>query len=128
MDESPTTPASEPAQDRNSVHPIRLVVFAVMSVGFIVWVGFGQLEARVWVSGQLTLLDRRIASMWQYLGNNLPDLPASGLFSVMFWFSIAVMVIGTIAGFWLFLGTPDDDPQAEPLEHVHAAHLQHETE
>lgn len=128
MDESRTSQTPDITPDHRLVIPIRLVVFAVMSVGFLLWVGFGQLEARVWVSGQLTMLDRRISSMWQYLGANLPELPASGLISTGFWVSIAVMVVGTIAGFWLFLGTPDEEPQPEPLEHVHAAHLQHESE
>ena len=105
------------------VPPARLVVFAVLAVGFFVWVVFGQVEARVWVSGELTLLDRPIATMWQYLGNNLPDLPAPGLFSIIYWLSIAFVVIGTIAGLWLFLGTPDNDPSDQPLDVVHAAHL-----
>lgn len=114
--------------NRLSVHPVRLVVFAVMSVGFLVWVAFGQVEARVWVSGQLTMLDRRIFSMWHYLGSNLPALPAPGIVSMAFWLSVSFIAVGTIAGLWLFLGTPDDDPNDEPLEVVHAAHLQHDTE
>lgn len=128
MDESQTTHTPETASEGSVVNPVRYVVFAVMSVGFLVWIGFGQLEARVWVSGQLSMLDRRIASMWQYQGNNLPEMPASGLISMVYWFALAVFVIGTVAGLWLFLGTPDDEPHPEPLEHVHAAHLQHESE
>lgn len=128
MEESPTRPTPESNPDHQPVHPARLVVFAVMSVGFLVWVLFGQVEARVWVSGKLTLLDRRISSMWHYLGNNLPDLPAAGVFSMAFWLSISFVVIGTVAGLWLFLGTPDDNPNDESLDVVHAAHLQHDTE
>ena len=111
-----------------SVPPARLVVFAVLAVGFFVWVVFGQVEARVWTTGQLTLLDRPISGMWQYLGNNLPDLPMPALFSMIYWLSISFIVIGTIAGLWLFLGTPDEDPGEQPLDVVHAAHLQHDSE
>ncbi len=128
MDESQVNQAEESSQTTGSVNPVRLVVWAMMSAGFLVWVGFGQVEARVWVSGQLTLLDRRIATMWQYLGNNLPDLPASGVVTFVYWLSIAIIIVGTIAGFWLFLGTPDEEPQPEPIEHVNAAHLQHDAE
>lgn len=128
MDEPVTTQPTESSPEDTFVNPVRLIVFAVMSVGFLVWIGLGQLEARVWVSGQLTLLDRRIATMWQYLGNNLPELPAPGLITLIYWISIVVCVVGTVAGLWLFLGTPDDDPQAEPVEHVHAAHLPNEAE
>lgn len=108
------------------VDPIRLIVFGLLSVGFFIWVAFGQIEARVWVSGQLTLLDRRISSMWQYLGSNLPELPAAGMFGILYWLAIAFMVTGTIVGLWLILCTPDDDVHQEALEDIHAAHLHHD--
>lgn len=131
MDESrqtaEVTPDIQSKEETPSVDPIRMVVFAVLSVAFLVWVAFGQIEARVWVNGQLTLLDRRIASMWQYLGNNLPDLPAPGLVSMVFWLSISFVVIGTIAGLWLFLCTPEEEIHDETWESIHAAHLHHES-
>lgn len=110
------------------MHPARLVVFAVMSAGFLVWVVFGQVEARVWVSGQLTLLDRRISSMWLYLGENLPNLPAAGVISMAYWLSISMIVVGTVVGLWLFLGTPDADPEADPIDVIQADHIRHEAE
>lgn len=128
MDEANTQQPTESGRADALVNPVRLIVFAVMSVGFLLWIGLGQIEARVWVSGELSFLDKRISSMWRYMGNNLPDLPADGLVSLVFWFSLAVIVVGTITGFWLFLGTPDDEPEPEPREHVRVAHLQHEAE
>lgn len=125
-DNSNTTDAIELQDVR--VDPVRLVVFGILSVGFFIWVAFGQVEARVWVSGQLTMLDRRIASMWRYLGNNLPTLPAPGMVGILYWLAIAFVVTGTIVGLWLILCTPDDDMQQESLEAIHAAHLQHEAE
>lgn len=125
-DTAATIDAIEPQESR--VDPVRLIVFGLLSVGFVIWVAFGQIEARVWVSGQLTMLDRRISSMWQYLGNNLPALPASGMFGILYWLAIAFMITGTIVGLWLILCTPDDDVHQESLEDIHAAHLQHETE
>src|SRR5690554_4501418 len=116
MEESPANRIPETTSSNSAVHPARFVVFAVMSAGFLAWVLFGQVEARVWVSGQLTLLDRRIASMWQYLGNNLPNLPASGGITMAYWLSISFIVLGTVAGLWLFLGTSDEDSSAEPIE------------
>ena len=118
----PDTALSAPAVD-----PIRGIVFALLSIAFLVWVAFGQVEARVWVAGKLTILDRPIAGMWRYLGTNLPNLPATGLISMLFWLSISFVVIGTIAGLWLFLCTPDDEPHDETWESIHAAHLHHES-
>ncbi len=117
-------PPPAPIQE---VDPVRRIVFAVLSVAFLVWVAFGQVEARVWVSGRLTILDRDIADMWQYLGRNLPPLPAPGLISMLFWLSISFVVVGTVAGLWLFLCTPDNEPHDETWESIHAAHLDHES-
>ena len=105
------------------VHPARLVLFVVLSAGFVLWIGFGQIQARVWVEGQLNLLDRRISAMWSYFGGNLPELPAPDLISSLFWLSLAFIVVGTVAGLWLILCTPDDDPHDESWEVIHAAHL-----
>lgn len=118
MDSNP-----QQADVTEAISPIRLVVFAVLSVGFFVWVGFGQVEARVWVEGQLTLLDRNILEMWQYLGNNLPELPGAGLVSMVYWMSLSFIVVGTILGLWLMLCTPESDPRDESWEAIHAAHL-----
>lgn len=128
MEDENATQTPEQTPDAQRVHPARLVVFAVMSVGFLAWVLFGSVEARVWVAGRLTFVDRRISDMWQYFGANLPSLPAPGLVSIVFWLSISFIIVGTIAGLWLFLGTPDDDPHRESLESIHSAHLKHESE
>lgn len=127
MEDAPTIVESvEPTEDA-PIDPIRKIAFVVLSVGFLVWVVVGQVEARVWVSGKLTLLDRRISSMWQYLGNNLPDLPGSGVISMLYWLSISFVVVGTVVGLWLFLCTPDDQPQDGSWEQIHSAHLEHDT-
>lgn len=112
----------------DSSTPIRYVVFAVLTAGFLLWIVFGQVVARVWVAGRLSFVDRRIASMWQYLGQNLPSLPASGVFTVLYWVSVAIIVFGTVAGLWLILGTPDKDPTGESVEAIHAAHLIYESD
>ena len=120
-----TEPLAEPKT--TTVDSIRLVVFAVLSAGFVIWVTLGQVEARVWVAGRLTFLDRRIASMWQYLGNNLPAMPAPVIFSMLFWLAISFVVVGTIAGLWLILCTPEQDIHDETWESIHAAHLHHDS-
>lgn len=114
--------------DGQSVHPARLVVFAVLSVGFLIWVGFGQVEARVWVSGRLTMLDRRISSMWQYLGQNLPELPVAGAMTFVYWLSLLVIVLGTVAGLWLFLGTSDSVQDEDATAALQSSATQHDVE
>lgn len=113
---------------RTDLNPVRYVVFAVLAAGFIAWVSMGLVEARVWSSGKLTFIDKRISGMWQYLGQNLPEMPAPGLVSFMFWLSLLIMVVGTVAGLWLFLGVDDRNPHDDSWEAIHAAHLTDESE
>lgn len=127
MDDAPKTAESIRPAGQPSVDPVRRVVFTILASGFLIWVALGSVEARVWVSGKLTLLDRRIATMWQYLGNNLPDLPGADVISMLFWLSISFIVVGTVVGLWLFLCTPDDQPHDETWEQIHSAHLDHDT-
>lgn len=125
----PVPVQSEPTPEPTTgVNPIRYVVFAVLAAGFVAWVAFGYVEARVWVSGRLNVIDKPIAGMWQYLGNNLPQLPAAGAISALFWISLAFMVVGTVLGLWLFLGTDDRDPHDESWEAIHSAHLHHDSQ
>jgi hypothetical protein len=92
---------------------VPLIVFAVTSVVFLVYIAFGSIEARIWRFGRLNFEDRSIRHVWSYFGDRLPELPGQSLVSGLYWMGLAVMVIGTVAGLWLFLGTPDEDPSSE---------------
>lgn len=98
-----------------------LIVFAVSSLAFLAYVAFGTVEARIWRFGRLNFEDRTIRHIWGYFGDRLPELPGQAVFSGLYWIALAVMVIGTVAGLWLFLGTPDEDPAHE----VHTFHHDH---
>ena len=97
---------------------IPVIVFAVTSIAFLAYIAFGSIEARIWRFGQLNFEDRTIRHVWRYFGDRMPHLPGQDLFTGLYWAGLAVMVIGTIAGLWLFLGTPDEDPAGEA--HTHA--------
>ena len=97
---------------------IPLIVFAVTSLAFLVYVAFGTIEARIWRFGRLNFEDRSIRHVWRYFGDRLPDLPGQALITGLYWTGLLVMVIGTVAGLWLFLGTPDEDPAKEAHGHV----------
>lgn len=114
--ELPTTERDEAASD-DSVWQSRLsfVVWAGVSLVFLVAIAFGSVEARIWTLGRLTFRERGIAHVWHYFGERLPDMPGGPLFSVLYYLSLAVMVLGTIAGLGLFLLTDDEDtPIASP--------------
>lgn len=82
---------------------ISRVAWLVVSAGFLAYLAFGSVEARIWSYGRLYFQDRRIAHVWAYFGDYLPDLPADPLTAILYYVSLAVMVLGTILGLWYFL-------------------------
>jgi hypothetical protein len=108
----------ETAREQDQQRPGRpLIVFGLSSIAFLAYVAFGTVEARIWRLGRLNFEDRSIIHVWGYFGDRLPDLPASGLISALYWASLAVMVLGTVIGLWLFLATDDEEPAREHQSH-----------
>lgn len=81
------------------------LVWVVVSVVFLVYIAFGSIEARIWTYGRLTFQDRDITHVWRYFGDRLPEMPGGPIFPFLYYLSLAVMVIGTIAGLAMFLLT-----------------------
>lgn len=95
------------------------IVFAVVSLGFLLYLAIGTVEARIWRFGRLYFEDRSVRDVWAYLSDYLPNLPGGGVISALYWLSLGVMVIGVILGLWLFLGTEDEDPSVAYPEQTH---------
>jgi hypothetical protein len=119
MDERPEPDDGKIEQDESGAEATQMrghaprVVFAVVSVGFLLYLAFGTVEARIWRFGRLYFEDRPIRDVWGYLGDHLPDLPGQGIIGALYWLSLGVMVIGVVLGLWLFLGTDDEDPASD---------------
>lgn len=94
---------------------IPLLVFAVVSLGFVLYLALGSVEARIWRFGRLNFEDRTVRHVWSYFGDHLPEMPGQPVITALYWISLAVMIVGTILGLWLFLGTPDEDPASEAI-------------
>ncbi|HWV22712.1 MAG TPA: hypothetical protein VNZ58_00850 [Thermomicrobiales bacterium] len=90
-------------------------VWLGVSIVFLVYVLFGSVSARIWTLGRLTFQDRRIVHVWRYFGDHLPDMPGGPVFPVLYYLSLAVLVIGTIVGLGLFLLTGDEDDARSSL-------------
>lgn len=89
------------------------IVFAVVSLGFLLYLAIGTVEARIWRFGRLYFEDRNVRDVWGYLGDHVPDMPGQGIITVLYWVSLIVMIAGVILGLWLFLGPDDGDPAIE---------------
>lgn len=89
------------------------VVFGVTSLAFLVYLAFGTVEARLWRYGRLYFEDRTIRHVWAYFGDRLPHMPGQPVIQALYWISLAIMVIGAVAGLWFFLVPDQVDPVDE---------------
>lgn len=92
-----------------------MLVFGLTSLGFLIWIAFGSVEARIWRYNRLYFEDRTIREVWGYFSDRLPEMPGQPVITALFWTSLVVMIVGTVVGLWLFFGTPDEDPARAPV-------------
>lgn len=100
-------------------HMVRLALFTVGSIAFLVYVVFGSVEARVWTAGNLEFENRSILGMWSSMLDMLPPLPGGDIWRWIVIISLLTIVLGTIGGLWLFLG--ESDNADDSLDHVPTA-------
>lgn len=100
--------AEDEAHERGGTRRPRLM-FGVTSLAFLVYLAFGSVEVRIWRYGRLYFEDRTIRHVWAYFGDRLPDMPGQPVIQALYWLSLTVIVVGAVAGLWLFLEPDQDD-------------------
>lgn len=118
-DHDGVTPDQETGEEQESGRGrwLPILVFAIAAIGFLAYLLIGSVEARIWRFGRLYFEDRDVREVWSYFGGHLPQLPGQPVITALYWIALAVMVLGTVAGLWLFLGTEDEEPSAVPHGH-----------
>lgn len=125
IDPRPTSTFESPISDEDETRReswrgrAPFLVWLLASAGFLGYLAFGSIEARIWSYGRLFFQDRKIVHVWAYFGDRLPDMPASPLTPVLYYLSIGVMVAGTVLGLWYLLvevGDHDAGPAASPTK------------
>lgn len=89
--------------------PVRLIIWALLSLAFLGYLAFGSVGARIWRFGQLQVESRSIASTWRVQGQNLPDVAHEWLIESIFYGAIVVFVVCVIVGMHLLLAESPDD-------------------
>lgn len=98
---APEMPAGSP-----SARPVALVAFAVLSVGWVAYLLFGQVRARFWIAGEHQIAWKSIRRIWSV---QLNDLPGGAAVEWLFAGSMLVFVVGVIAGLYLLLLAPEGE-------------------
>lgn len=113
---SEARPAAEQSEDHErSAHRGRLVVFAVLSVAWLVFLAFGQVRARFWIRNQFEVEFKSIVGVWKVMLGELPGGAQQPLVQGAVLVSLAIIIVGVIAGLYLVLVPADPDQEAEPV-------------
>lgn len=92
---------------------IGLAVFGTLSVAWIAFLLLGKVNARFWLSGEHQIAWKSIRGIWAI---QLDELPGGAAIQWLVAGSMAVFVVGVIAGLYLLLvasdGTTDGDGPA----------------
>jgi len=106
----PSTSVGEGAQMERPSRQV--VVWAVLSLGFLAVLAFGSVEARIWRFNQLFFENRRILDVWSYQASHLPDVSAQRAVSVLYYASVAILIAGTVLGLRYLLDEADTGAHA----------------
>ncbi len=93
-----------------------LIVWAAITLAFLAFLAFGSVRIHQWRlsytldAPQEDIETVRLIRIWTYQANQLPDVEISGAMTILFYLSLLVFVVGSIAAAWLLLTRPDDAP------------------
>jgi len=90
-----------------------LVVWAGLSVAFLLYLAFGTVDARIWRFNQLHVESRSIRRIWQVQAGSLDEISSDWLLQALFYGSLLVFVACVILGMkYLLAAAPDETVDA----------------
>lgn len=120
---SPQVAASSPKRSSSGNTRVDgLIAWAVISIGFLAFIGFGSVDARIWRFRNLRIEPRSVLRVWTLQAETLPRVSHQWLMTTLFYGCIIVIVASTLVGIWFLLdsaGTglakpaPDSEPDSD---------------
>lgn len=89
--------------------PVRTAVWLALSLGFVAYLAFGSVEARIWRFGQLQIESKSILQTWIVAGRNLPEVSSQWLLQALFYGAALVFIGCVILGMRLLLLEANDE-------------------
>ena len=118
VEQHTTTPNADKREEQASF-PWGRVVWGIVALGFVGYLVFGTVSARIWRFNRLYFEDRRILEIWRYEVNNLPDVPTQGALTLLYYGSVVVLIGGVVLGLWYLLDETGfrDSTHTAPSDH-----------
>ncbi len=120
-----TTSAESDADASQSAPPVKtkvrsdgLIAWAVISIGFLAFLAFGSVDARIWRFGNLRVEPRSVLRVWTLQAETLPIVSQQWLLTSLFYTCVVLFVAGSVIGIWFLLdsagtGISRTDPVTE---------------
>ncbi len=93
--------SSPPA--KRKVRSDGLIVWALISLGFLTFIAFGSVDARIWRFGNLRIESRSVLRVWTLQAENLPTVSQQWLLTALFYACIIAFVACALIGVWFLL-------------------------
>lgn len=112
-----------PPPAKSKVRSDGLIAWALISLGFLAFIAFGSVDARIWRFGNLRIESRSVLRVWTLQAENLPTVSHQWLLTSLFYACILVFVACALIGVWFLLdsagtGMSRTEPPTDPDQDV----------
>ncbi len=93
-----------------------LVAWAALSLGFLAFIAFGSVDARIWRFNNLQIESRSVLRIWTLQAESLPRVAQQWMLTSLFYACILTVLVCTVLGIWFLLdsaGTGSIKSQSE---------------
>lgn len=80
-----------------------LIVWAVLSIGFLAYIAFGSVDARIWRFRSIQIEPRSVLRVWTLQAETLPRVSQQWLLTTLFYSCMILIIACTVIGIWLLL-------------------------
>lgn len=91
-----------------------LIAWTVLSIGFLGFIAFGSVDARIWRFSNLQIESRSVLRIWTLQAETLPRVAQQWMLTSLFYACILIVIACTVIGIWLLLDASGTGRRPEP--------------
>ncbi len=91
-----------------------LIAWTVLSIGFLGFIAFGSVDARIWRFSNLQIESRSVLRIWTLQAETLPRVAQQWMLTSLFYACILMVIACTVIGIWLLLDAAGTGRTSEP--------------
>lgn len=104
----------EAAPARPKARTDGLIAWAALSLGFLAFIAFGSVDARIWRFSNLQIESRSVLRIWTLQAETLPRVAQQWMLTSLFYGCILLVIACTVIGIWLLLDSAGTGRTSHP--------------